>query len=149
MSDNWLRYVPCDPWFQPSASAIARAEVLLRGLLPDAEEISAVSSALPQFVHAGGNWDGVSCSSCGADLASTWSALVDEQYKDGGFSLVHVNLPCCGARSSLNDLRYGWPVAFGRFVLDAKNPNVESLSGETGRLEQVLGCQLREIQVHL
>ena len=149
MSDNWLLYVPHDPWFQPNAGAIARAEALLRHMFPQADEISSQSSALPQFVHAGGNWDGVWCSSCGADLGSTWSSLVDSQDKGEGFPSLLVNAPCCGASVSLNDLRYGWPVAFGRFVLDAMNPNVASLSERIDQLEQVLGCQVREIQRHL
>lgn len=57
---------------------------------------------------------------------------------------------CCGARTSLNDLRYVWPAGFASFVLEAMNPNIARISEEQLRkLSISLGCPLVEIPVHI
>src|SRR5262249_53337497 len=149
MSDNWLRYAPTDPWFQPTAAAAAKAEALLSAFLPQSEEVTPKFFGGVQFVDPGQNWSGVLCPSCGADAESWWSQAVSEA-ADGGFLSLHVLTPCCGQRVSLNDLRYVWPAAFSSFVLDAMNPNSKGLHpGQLQQLEHALGCSVREIAQHL
>ena len=67
-----------------------------------------------------------------------------------GFENLQIRAACCGADVSLNGLKYGWPVAFGRFFLEARNPNVTGLSSEALlELGQALGGPVRQIQVHV
>lgn len=149
MSDNWLRYVPSDPQYQPAATAVERAQTLLRSFLPNAEDISAHFFAHPTFIDAGANWSGVTCPSCGADAEPWWGEAVSAAAEHDFSSLAAV-ASCCGAGISLNDLQYVWPAAFGRFVLDAMNPNVERLSpAQLEQLGSAVGCPVREVLQHL
>jgi hypothetical protein len=62
------------------------------------------------------------------------------------FNDLMVTATCCGARISLNDLRYAWPAAFGCFVIEAVNPSVNDLTAEQmGELQRVIGHSLRAI----
>lgn len=61
-----------------------------------------------------------------------------------------VTAPCCGTRLSLNELHYLWPAAFGRFVLEALNPNIRDLTPDQElALSQLMGCTVRKIWVHV
>ncbi len=101
------------------------------------------------FVDAGGNWDGVHCPSCGADAEGWWSDAM-EVAAESGFENLRVIAACCGADVSLNELRYGWPVAFGRFFLEAANPNVAGISEQAlQQLGDAVGGPMRQIQVHV
>jgi hypothetical protein len=149
MSDNWLRYVPADPWFRPESKAAEKARALLSSFLPEAEEVTAEFFPTLQFVDPGGNWSGVCCPSCGADAETWWDGAVSAA-ADSGFVSLDVHPPCCGVQTSLNDMNYVWPAAFGCFVLDAMNPNVEALSSaQLQQLEHELGSVVREIAQHL
>jgi hypothetical protein len=53
-------------------------------------------------------------------------------------------------RRDPDNLHYAWPAGFGRFVLEAMNPNVSDLRpAEEALLKGTLGCDLRKIWVHL
>ena len=66
------------------------------------------------------------------------------------FSSLDVVAGCCGTTVSLNELKYVWPVAFGRFALDAMNPNVERLlPAQLEQLGAAMGCPVREVLQHL
>ena len=149
MSDNWLQYVPADPRFQPTAEAAAAAQELLSDFLPDAEQVRAEFKDDVEFFHPGENWSGVKCPACGTDAETWWNDAMDEaSARDFGSLLIKAY--CCGARVSLNDLDYGWPAAFGKFVLEAMNPHIRELAAEQeARLARVLGCELRRIWVRL
>src|SRR5207244_404446 len=100
------------------------------------------------FVDAGGNWEGVRCPVCDADLEEWWADAVDKSYQTH-FQHLDVVLPCCGAVISLNDLKYPWAVGFARFVLSARDPDIPELPREgVAALEKVLGCGVRAIWVH-
>lgn len=149
MSDSWLRYVPSDPQFQPTVSAAESAIVLIHTFLPEAEKVTAEFFESPAFFDSGENWSGVFCSSCGIDAAPWWAEAVSTAAEQD-FATLHTVAPCCQATVSLNELTYGWPAAFGRFVLDAMNPNVGRLSADQVEiLEAALGCSVREISRHL
>jgi hypothetical protein len=149
MSDNWLRYVPNDPNFQPTASAASEAEELLRGYFPSAQEIRSNFFDKVTFIDPGGNWSGVHCPVCNTDAEQWWGkAMSVAAEKD--FASLSFNASCCGTALSLNDLRYGWPAAFGSFVVEAMNPNSKGASEQQrARLATALGCGVREIPVHL
>jgi len=51
---------------------------------------------------------------------------------------------------SLNELHYVWPVAFGSYVLEAKDPDARGLTSEQlAELSKAVGCELLEIQAHV
>lgn len=65
------------------------------------------------------------------------------------FADLAVTVPCCGAATSLNDLRYDWPAGFARFVLEATNPGVPELpDAALAELERRLGAPLRVVRAH-
>lgn len=65
------------------------------------------------------------------------------------FAKLTLAAPCCGQQVSLNDLNYLWPSAFGRYTLEAMNPNTKGLSTDQIQLlAKTLGCEVREIPVH-
>jgi hypothetical protein len=149
MSDNWLRYVPNDPHFRPTASAAAAAEDFLRNIFPSAQEIRSEFFEKVTFIDPAGNWSGVHCSVCNADAEPWWGAAMSAAAEQD-FASLSVKAPCCGAALSLNDLRYGWPAAFSCFVVEAMNPKSKGTSElERARLATALGCGVREIPVHL
>jgi len=149
MSDNWLRYVPTDPQFQPSASAAKVAEALLLSFLPQAEKVRSEFTENVGFIDPGANWAGVLCPLCGADAESWWGNAMSTS-AETDFTNLAVRAPCCHTTASLNELRYVWPAAFGRYVLEAMNPNVQGLSEQQSELlSSALGCSVREIPVHI
>lgn len=67
-----------------------------------------------------------------------------------GFADLSATTPCCDAATSLNELDYVSPAGFGRFVLEALNPNVESLTpSQDHQLAALLGRPLRKIWMHI
>jgi hypothetical protein len=149
MSDNYLRYVPSDPQFRPTRDAAAAATALLRSLLPEAQAVVGTFYENIKFVDAGGNWSGVHCPTCGADAEAWWGDAMSEAAETQFTSLL-VRAGCCGTMVSLNELRYVWPVAFARFVLEAANPSSRGLSApQIEELSTALGCTVREIPVHV
>lgn len=149
MSDTVLRIVPADPAYRPEAAAAAAAEQLLRLFLPRCEGVNAVVSEHIRFVDAGENWEGVFCPTCGSDADPWWSDAVSQAH-ESKFESLTVRAACCGTLVSLNELRYGWPVAFASFILEALNPEEMHLPPEQlARLESVLGCSVRVVQAHI
>ena len=131
MSDNWLKFIPVDPSWQPTPDAADQAAELLASMAPDGE-ISVDFMEKIELFHPYGNWSGVECPSCGADAEGWWGDAVSRA-AELDFTKLEVTTPCCGSTVSLNDLHYVWPTAFGRFVLEAMNPNIENTTAEQGR----------------
>jgi len=123
MSDHWIRFVPVDPQSTPTRAAAADALAYLRALAPNANSVEAAFKDQVEFFHPGGNWEGVTCPRCAADLEDWWPEAMDRAYA-AGFSDLGVVTPCCGAAVSLNDLDYAAPSAFGRFALEAMNAGI-------------------------
>jgi hypothetical protein len=149
MSDNWLQYVPRDPTFHPAPEASERAAALLSGFLASAESVDAEFHEKVVFFHPGANWSGVRCPACGADLESWWNEAM-ESAPEHNFSELSCVTPCCKTSTTLNELQYVWPAAFGKYVLEAMNPNVKALPREhLEQLQSVLGGELREVALHI
>ena len=145
VSDNYLRLIPADPSFVPDAGAQARAHNLLRTRLAGADAITIRVTPDIQFVDPGSNLEGIFCPACGARLDRWWGDAIDRA-SASSFQELRVQVPCCGAVCSLNDLRYEWPAGFARFVLEAMNPGVPDLpAGDLALLEDILGCRLRRL----
>lgn len=149
MSDNVLHIVPAEPGFRPTITAATAAEQLLRSFLPRCKAVTAVTGEGIRFIDAGENWEGVVCPHCGADAEQWWADAVSRAY-ESRFQTLTVCAQCCGASVSLNELRYGWPVAFATFSLDALNPESLHLSTEQlAQLEAALGCGVRVVQARI
>jgi hypothetical protein len=149
MSNNRLRYVPIDPQFQPSPLAAKAAEALLISFLPEAEEVNSEFTESVVFIDPGANWSGVQCPCCGADAQAWWDDAMSVA-AEAGFTSLSVRASCCDAITSLNAMRYVWPAAFGRYVIEAMNPNVKSLSAiQLDLLAATLGCPITEVAAHI
>lgn len=149
MSDNWLQLVPYDPEYQPSIDVAEKARSLFESFVPDAEKVIFSIKDSTEFFHPMANWSGVECPICGADLESWWGLEMQERSTSNYQNLV-VTSPCCGSPVSLNELRYRWPAGFGRFVLEAMNPNIRDLTpSQENALSQSACCSLRKIWVHI
>lgn len=115
----------------------------------DADEVTSRLSSELLFVDAGANWESTNCPNCNRQLDMNWVFEAIDAAYETRFTVLDVRMPCCGARSSLNDLRFDWPCGFARFVLQARNPGVADLTAaQIGKLEDVLGCALRLIWAH-
>jgi len=151
VSDNWVVFVPEDPLYIPTDAAIAAAVATASRLFPAADKIEPDLSNGIQFFDAGGNWETTYCPGCGQHLSvQWWQDAFGRDHTESGFKLALYPTPCCGAAYTLNDLKYVWPQALGKFGLSAMNPNVGEIAAEACRkLESALGTRLRVIYQHL
>jgi hypothetical protein len=148
VSDNWLAFVPCDPNFQPSQGAIAAALNLVREFAPAAEGVTGESDDSVNFFHAGSNLESISCPSCGADLKDWWGDAMNEAWKSH-FENLSIVTPCCRAATSLNELNYNFPMAFGKFAIELFNPRTIVGDEQRKQLERTLGTPLKAVWCHL
>ncbi len=124
MSENTLRFASAHPDDSPSRRALDRAATLLVAAFPRAQTIELVEHGEVRFVDNGANLERVRCPTCGADLLENdaWPDAMSEahatSFEDRSFETV-----CCGARHSLEELDYHWPVAFSRFSIDVREPD--------------------------
>lgn len=145
MSDSILRFVPADPSWQPSPADARKAVALLRSFVPEADDVKQEFEAEVRFYDPGQNWSGVECSACRADAEPWWGDAMETAFAYGLTSLW-LEAPCCGTTISLNDLRYVSPAAFGRFALEALNPNIRDTTEEQDRrIAECLGTHVRKI----
>jgi hypothetical protein len=146
--DTFLRLVPRDPTCVPPATARERAQEILRQAVLNADDLAWQVSREVRFVDCGGNFETVTCPGCGRDLGEWWSAAMEagheQQFRD-----LRATTPCCGLRTTLNDLTYSMPAGFGRCVLEVQNPTIDSLPEQARRsVERSLGCPVRVIWAH-
>lgn len=126
MSDNWLLVIPTDPaWLPANVTATAALDVF-RTLVSVHHAVRNVRTEMHgevEFIDPGENWHEVRCPTCSAALETRWwRGRIGEAYATR-FTQLGVIAPCCGTRTSLNDLGYDWPAGFARFVLSATNPD--------------------------
>jgi hypothetical protein len=150
LSDNWIALIPEDPHFVPEREKQTLARLRLAEIAPDAEEVTVVLSETIQFFDCGTNFESALCPSCGREVPlDWWQERMDEDHEEG-FKLDRYSMPCCDAAHTLRELTYNWPQAFGRFALDAMNPNIGILKDEHRReLEEILGTRLIVVYQHI
>jgi len=116
---------------------------------PEADSVTARLEESVGFFHPGSNGSEIHCPACGADASYWWAGAMDTAW-ESHFDNLTVTAHCCGASVSLNDLRYEGPAGFGRFVLEARNPDIADLRpSQLAQLQTTLGCTLRTIWVHI
>ncbi len=149
MSDNWLQFIPDEPTFQPTLQAAENARTLLHSFLPNSDEINIKFMESVTFFDPGSNWSGVECPACNTNIEEWWPEAMGVAAENDFQDLMTVT-PCCSKKISLNNLKYIWAVAFGRFVLEAQNPNIQDFPIiQKTQLEKILGCTLRQVWMHL
>jgi len=149
MSDHFITLIPEDPQFVPDADRQERARTRYREIAPESDEIELVVDATVKLHDAGENFERILCPACRAEIAmSWWTARLHDDYRDG-FQMDLYETPCCGARLTLHQLEYDWPMGFGRFAIRALNPRIGRLSeAHKAEFEAILGTPLRVIYVH-
>jgi hypothetical protein len=147
MSDHLVQIIPDDSAFVPPPEAQKKAIDLLESLAPDADEVRIEVSGETRFVGCGSNWESVFCPFCGTKLEVWFWAEMETRSKANGFKDLAVETPCCLDRTTLDGLRYGWPVGFARFALVARNTALRGNLGDDQKraLEAALGCPVRVI----
>jgi hypothetical protein len=149
VSDHWIQFVPADPNAQPTKDAAERAVQLLSSCAPRADKVSFELKENTEFFSGLGNLSDIQCPACGVDVEHWWRGAMDRAWQTL-FRDLAVTTPCCGSQTSLNDLRYIWPAAFGRFVLEAMNPDIGNTTAEQDdQLAKCLGLPLRKVLAHL
>lgn len=150
MSDDYLYHVPADPTWQPSAETARRSAELASAIYPGADEISVDFPDSVTFFDSGSNLANIDCPACGQSVRDWWPGAMDKAY-ESAFTDLAVDMPCCGAKTSLNALRYDWPSAFGRFAVEIRNPGLPTIPSEQrlAALEECLGTSLRVVWCHL
>lgn len=148
MSWNYLTVIPKDPFLVPPEANREAAFKLLCSLLPGAEEAELKVSETPEFVDCGGNFEGVFCPFCGADLADSWSDYMERWWK-GDHRVLDMETPCCGRATTLNDLNYPWPQGFACVRFKFMNPAGLLGAEECAQIEAALGTPIQVIWAHL
>lgn len=161
MSDHWIALIPEDPHFVPDAAKRQRARDRFAEIAPEAEEVEIKVSEKVVFFDCGENLERILCPSCGSQIPVDWwqERMDEDSGLDGwqdrmgeadGFMLASYVTPCCGKKCTLHELVYEWPQGFGRFALDAMNPNIGKLEDTFKReFETILGTKLRVIYQHI
>ncbi|HVS34727.1 MAG TPA: hypothetical protein VMS17_04035 [Gemmataceae bacterium] len=150
MSDNYVILIPEDPHHVPARERQQKALERFREIAPRSREIKATMTEAVRFFDCGGNFERILCPNCGADIpVPWWRARMDSDYK-AGFPLEKAATPCCGVQHTLHELTYEWPQGFGRFGIEAMNPNIGRLDDKLKvEFEQILGCSCRVIYQHI
>jgi hypothetical protein len=149
MSDTILRLVPTSHTFIPSATEVAQAIHALEQLCPRAQEVTASIWDKVMFVDCGGNLDSISCVHCGADQLAWFFDETSRKYEANKLMDLQVKMPCCGASSSLNELKFDWPAGFASASIDVLIPDRDWLSdSELAQVSQALGHPVRQILAH-
>lgn len=150
MSDNWIFLIPHSPKHVPTEEKRRRALTRFTQFAPEADKIEETISDTVRFFDCGSNFERILCPSCRAEIPIDW--WQDQMSGDGdsGFDLQFLPLPCCGGKKTLNDLEYEWPQGFGRFSIEAMNPNIGKLEDtDKAKFEAILECPLKVIYRHV
>jgi hypothetical protein len=149
VSENWIRLISVDPQYIPDLFQQKRAIKELAIIAPEADITVQLYDTI-QLFDCGGNFERVLCPSCKTEVSVDWWAeRLNEDYENG-FKLATYVLPCCNARCTFNEMVYEWPQAFGKFSLEARNPNIGMLNEKDKNvLEEILGTSLIVVYQHL
>jgi hypothetical protein len=150
VSESCLRLIPTSPTWVPDEGSAARGEAALARLAPDAREVAARTYDEITFIDCGGNFEGINCPSCGAEVSVPWWQEAIEHAYESRFVRPEVTMTCCGTPTSLNELRYKWPMGLARWELVASSPRRMALKAEeVEELEEAVGYPLRQIWTHI
>jgi hypothetical protein len=151
MSGSQYKLMPTSPTHVPDAARREAALIRLQTVTPSARQALAEVRDQVVFVSAMGDGERVACPLCGAEgNQAWWSDVMAATYTANGFADREVTMPCCSATVSLNDRIYYWPQGFARFILTVAEPDFTDLTdAQVRELDDLLGCPLRKIWVHI
>ncbi len=150
MSDNSIALIPEEPRFIPATAKQIIARNRFAEMVPDADQVEIFVSETVRFFDCGANFEEVHCPLCGQEISLDWWQERMGEDEDDGFKLDRYRTPCCNGASTLRELIYNWPQTFGRFALEAMNPNIGTLGDEQRReLEEILGTKLVVVYQHI
>jgi hypothetical protein len=147
MSTECLYVIPASPKFVPTANVCELALEAFKDMLPGAESVDVVVHTDISFIDSGVRFEQVLCYFCGAELDQIWWGDAMNAAHKTAFNDLRVQLPCCDAASTLNDLHYKMPSGFARFLLKAQGGRlgtqlpVDKMRG----LETILNTPLKQI----
>lgn len=145
MSEYLLKIIPKDPIFIPSSFAQEKIKGFLCSYFIEADDIIVRLEDNIEFVDQGENFERIVCLDCGREVDMEWWQESMCEASEDDFKDLSITMPCCGTHSSLNNLKYEWPAGFGKFIIEILNPNRE-LEKECHLLvEDILGCEIKEI----
>ncbi|MBK4216231.1 hypothetical protein JJJ17_09870 [Paracoccus caeni] len=134
----------------------------MREIIGAGGQVSLIRHDSIEFFDCGENFSEITCPQCGVEIdQAVWGDMMDRDYVPTrmadpvngiapGFRMQADALPCCGASATVAQLDYVWPVAFGRFAVEAANPAIGELTTEqVMALEAALGCPLIVVYRHL
>jgi hypothetical protein len=148
VSDNFLYFVPADPNAQPTQEAADHAEYILTSYALS-DEVKATFEDQIVFYHPIENWYGVKCPACQANIEAWWDVQNDRVYETATSDLA-VSTPCCGLRTSLNDLDYTTPAAYGRFAIEVLNfEHGDTTPEQDQQISECLGLPIRKVYMRL
>jgi hypothetical protein len=149
MSHDVLSIIPRDPKFVPAVDVQQVAQNRISELLINCGEIQIAIYDNVRFIDQGENFEDVTCPKCSSSVVDWWSGAMESAFQNQ-FEDLTVVMPCCSQELSLNELNYNWPAGFAKFALRINNPNIShNLSDDQmHELENILGCQLRQVRAH-
>jgi len=171
MSHHYLQLIPGDRQFVPTGDAQKKAAEYLfdvfpeKGNLslehfPDCNGIEFKEFGNVQYISAGDNDRWAFCPSCrrqfaresedlrdlgGREFEKTWRKTWNLAYESGCEGLT-LEMPCCGQVVYLTDLTFDSPGGFARFVIEIDTRQELLSTDERHRLEDILGCEILQIQ---
>jgi hypothetical protein len=147
MSDNWMIILPADPLLIPSPGRQEAARALLASLRPDAEPELRVSAS-PEFFDCGGNFEGIFCPFCQADIVEWWQEQMDKCWHGDRRNLA-VETACCSRPTSLNDVDFVPPQGLACFAIELMNGGADLEPSEREQVEAALGAPVRIVWRHI
>jgi hypothetical protein len=139
--------LPADPSAVPSEERARAARELISKLRPGAHEVAMHISKVPEFFHAGTNFQSVFCPFCEVDITEWWREKMRALGDD--FRCLTTGTPCCHRATSLNDLDYLEQQGFGCFALELMNPGADLEPEELRQMESIVGLPLRIVWCHI
>lgn len=148
MSDHFVKIIPNDPYFCISGQQ-AQVVVQYLKLNVKADAVEASMHDHLSFVDCGANLTSISCPYCNSLLTFDWWGNAMNRAFNDHFESLSVQLPCCGADSTLNDLLYDFPCGFAFVEFVITNPVTEVKEGILSAIHNLLGITVRVIHAHL
>jgi hypothetical protein len=147
MLTEYLYVIPSSPKYVPTEDLHEHALEALKVMLPRAEAVDVVVHEEISFIDSGIRFEQVLCNFCAAELDQIWWGDAMNMAHKSAFNDLKVQLPCCDAKSNLNDLHYKMPSGFARFLLKAQGGKLgQYLPVEKMRsLETILNTPLKQI----
>lgn len=148
MSDYIMKIIPADFTYSVTGEQAKRTLSFLRAMVK-ANDITFLSSETPVFVDCGSNLEMIVCPCCGEQLDFGWWGEAMNIAGKEEFKNLSITMPCCGEKSTLNDLDYEFPCGFACAEFDILNPSTDFDSQILSEVEELVGCPVRVIRAHV